>query len=655
MRRYLGYAVVAAWFGLMAWAVSFGTLPPADLTFCNGDEIKTVDPALSTGQPEGRIIWSLFEGLCRWHPETLEPIPGVAERWELSDDKRTYTFFLRREALWSDGTPVTAHDFSYSLRRFLHPATAAEYGKELWYIENARRFTTRDVAVGDPVEVELHQKPEGALPFAPGIILRGTLAAIDDAGDDRPVFTVEIDGRPRRFQRVAPGAAPDGVTACRMITYDFGHVGVRAVDEHTLEIRLDHPVPYFLHLMGFYPFSPVNRRCVETHGYPAWTRPENLVGNGPFRLEFRRVRDRIRLVKSPTYWNRDQVRLQTIDALAVKSTTTMLNLYMTGKVDWIPSVPTEVVTDLMARDDFRPSPYLALYYYLINTERPPLDDARVRRALAMAVDRREIVEQVTRSGQVPAYSVVPEEISRYLDYTPPVFGSFDPQQARRLLAEAGYPDGRGAPRIEVLYNTHESHKAIAEVIQAQWKRHLGIDVTLSNQEWGAYLTARRQRRYMVARAGWIGDYVDPNTFLDLFTSDNPQNQSGWSNAEYDRLIHAAQREPDERRRLDLFHDAEVILLDELPLIPIYIYVSQSMVRPYVEGFYRNIQDVHPLWAMGINEPKREQFRRGAARPRSERDGIRFRATAVGPVDASSGNESRPLGPRSASQFREGLQ
>jgi hypothetical protein len=324
------------------------------------------------------------------------------------------------------------------------------------------------------------------------------------------------------------------------------------IDPHTLEIRLNHPVPYFLQLMGFYPFSPVNRRCVETHGYPAWTRPENLVGNGAFRLEFRRVRDRIRLVKSPTYWNRDQVQLQTIDALAVKSTTTMLNLYMTGKADWITAVPTEVVTDLLARDDFEPAPYLALYYYLINTQRPPLNDPRVRRALAMAVDRREIVEQVTRSGQVPAYSLVPEEISNYVDYSPPAFGTFDPEQARKLLAEAGFPGGRGCPRIEVLYNTHESHKAIAEVVQAQWKRHLGIDVTLSNQEWGAYLTSRRQGRFMVARAGWIGDYIDPNTFLDLFTSDNPQNQSGWSHAEYDRLVDEAQREPDDRRRMELF-------------------------------------------------------------------------------------------------------
>ncbi len=603
MRRFIGFSIAVAAVALIIWAVSFGTLPPADFTFCNGDEIKTIDPAISTGQPEGRIIWALFEGLCRWHPETLEPIPGMAERWDLSADKRTYTFWLRRGALWSDGTPVTAHDFGYSFRRFLHPATAAEYGKELWYIEGAREFTTRDVNLGDPIEMELYDRPEDALPFTPGIVLRGVVRAVDSATADPPIYTVETGDGVGRFQRVAEGAAAEGVTACRMITYDFEHVGVRVIDDHTLEIRLNHPVPYFLQLMGFYPFSPVNRRCVETHGYPGWTRPENVVGNGAFRLKFRRVRDRIRLEKSPTYWNRDEVTLETVDALAVKSATTMLNLYMTGQVDWITAVPNEVVSDLMARDDFQPTPFLALYYYLINVEQPPLDDRRVRRALAMTIDRREIVERVTLAGQTPAYSLVPDHISRYVDYTPPVFGSFDPEEARRLLAEAGYPGGRGLPRIELLYNTSESHKAIAEVIQAQWKRHLGVDIGLRNQEWGAYLTSRRQRRYMIARAGWIGDYVDPNTFLDLFVSDNPQNQSGWSNAEYDGLIQAAQRELDEQRRMELFREAEEIVLSEMPLIPIYVYVSQSMVRPYVTGFYPNIQDMHPLWAIGIDRQR----------------------------------------------------
>ncbi|MFW6124540.1 MAG: peptide ABC transporter substrate-binding protein [Pirellulales bacterium] len=657
MRTAAAYLLLTAATAAVIWAVSFGRMPPAEFTFCNGDDIKTVDPAQATGQPEGRIIWALFEGLTRWHPETLEPLPGAAQRWDVSDDRRTYTFHIRPDARWSDGSPVTADDFEYSMRRFLHPTTAAEYAKELWYIVGAKRYTTSEVAPGDPVEVERHQRPPGTLPHARGVVLRGRLVAKGAAAPPaaptgrhegapcpalsqaereqpgqqagRPVYTVAVGGRLRHFQPgradedVAPGCEP-----CRVVTYDFRRVGIRAFDRRTLQIRLRYPVPYFLSLMGFYPFSPVNRRCVETYGYPAWTRPENIVGNGAFRLKFRRVRDRIRLVRSDTYWNRDAVKLETVDALAVKSATTMLNLYLTGQADWIPTVPPEVVGQLLDRDpgDFRPAPYLAIYYYLLNTGKPPLDDVRVRRALALAVDRQQITEELLRCGQTPAYSMVPPHIGRYVPYEPATLlgepndaaGGKNPGQtpppdgripspesrlrrARQLLAEAGYPRGRGAPPMDILYNTSETHRAVAELIQSQWKRNLGLDVGLSNQEWGAYLAARREGRFQLARAGWIGDYVSPRTFLDLFSSDNPQNHSGWSDPQYDRLLRRAQYERDIDRRMRLYHRAEEILMQRLPVIPLYVYVSQSMVRPYIKGFFPNIQDVHPLWAVSVDQ------------------------------------------------------
>jgi oligopeptide transport system substrate-binding protein len=597
------YLLIIAAVAAVIWAVSFGQRPPAEFTFCNGDDIKTVDPAQATGQPEGRIIWALFEGLTRWDPETLEPLPGVAERWDISDDRLTYTFHLRADARWSDGSPVTADDFVYSMRRFLHPRTAAEYAKELWYIVGAKRYTTADVESGDPVEVELHRRPADSPPHARGIVLRGTLVEKEAESS-----VVEIDGRRRCFQSVRADQAVDPpCEPCRTITYDFREVGIRAVGRRTLEIRLRHPVPYFLSLMGFYPFSPVNRRCVETHGYPAWTRPENLVCNGAFRLQFRRVRDRIRLMRNDTYWNRDAVKLRSVDALAVKSATTMLNLYLTGQADWIPTVPPEVVRQLLDRPegDFRPSPYLAIYYYLINTRRPPLDDVRVRRALAEAVDRRQITDELLRCGQTPAYSLVPPQIGEYLPYEPATFledGEVSPA-TDSLKSPGQIPLNEP---IEILYNTSEAHRAVAELIQSQWKRRLGVDVGLSNQEWGAYLAARRDGRFQIARAGWIGDYISPRTFLDLFTSDNPQNQSGWSSAEYDRLLREANHERDLDRRMRLYHEAEAILMRELPVIPLYVYVSQSMVRPYVKGFYPNIQDVHPLWAISIDQAEKRR-------------------------------------------------
>jgi len=651
-RTTLAYLLAAGCLAAVVWAFSFGTLPPADFTFSNLGEIKTVDPALVSGQSEGRVVWALFEGLTRWNPKTLEPEPGVAERWEISPDRLTYTFYLRADARWSDGSPVTADDFVWSYRRFLHPETAAEYAAEMWYVLGAKRYTSGQVTPGDPVEVELVEKPPGARPFASGIILRGRLLAVergsatggsgaaenppeepDDAtaqaaeskpspsqseasasssaaagGDGPPIYVVEIDGRKRRFQK---GARSPGTEDYRWLLYDFHQVGICALDRRTLQIRLRHPVPYFLNLMGFYPMSPVNRKCVETHGYPAWTKPENIINNGAFLLKFRRIRDRIRLVKNPYYWDRDNVRLNVVDVLAVESYPTNLNLYMTGQVDWIPAVPVEVVPELLARPqrDFHADPFLATYYYLINTRRPPLDDVRVRRALAMAIDKREIVEKITRAGQIPIRSIVPPGISRWIDYTPQQCEPYAPERARRLLAEAGFSGGRGFPRIDILYNTSEAHQAIAELIQAQWKRNLGIDVTLRNQEWSVYLSSRRQGDYYVARAGWIADYVDPITYLDMFTGDSPLNNTGWNNEQYNRLVESARLEPDQHKRLRLLEKAERLLMEQLPLIPIYAYVSQNLVRPYVKGFYSNIQDVHPLRAIWIDKAQKEQILR----------------------------------------------
>lgn len=589
----------------------------ADFTFCNSTEIKTVDPALVTGQPEGRVVWAIFEGLTSYHPETLEPLPGVAKSWDISPDGKTYTFHLREEARWSDGRPITAEDFHWSFQRLLHPETAAEYAYEMWYVVHAEQYTSGRVTVGDPVEIELRDRPPGAPPFARGIVLYGRLLAVEPAGSSvaaedgtagadaaasgEPVYVVEVDGKTRRFQRAS--AVPRDPTAedYAWLLYDFRHVGIRVVDSHTLQITLNHPVPYFLEIVGFYPTCPVPRHCVEQYGYPAWTKPENIVCNGPFVLKSRRIRDRIRLEKNPCYWDRDQVRLNTVDVLAVESAVTGLNLYLTGSSDWIPSVPNEIVPDLLrsGRSDFRPAPYLATEYYIFNTQRKPLDDARVRRAIAMAVNKQEIVARVLRSGQIPAESLVPADIAKYVEYQPPQCEAYAPQRAAALLAEAGYPGGRGMPRLTLLYNTHESHQAIAELLQSQWKRSLGLDVRLTNQDWARYLASRRQGEFWISRAGWIADYIDPNTFLEMFTTGNPNNHGGWSHPEYDALVAAAQVEARPDVRMRLFRRAEEILLQEMPLIPLYWPVTRNMVHPRVRGFYPNILDIHPLKNIAI--------------------------------------------------------
>ncbi len=588
------------------WAISIKPLPPADFTFVNNTEIKSVDPALVTGQPEMRVIMGIFEGLVNWDPKTLEPIPGVAKSWEISPDLLTYTFHFRDNATWTDGTRVTPQDFLWQWRRMLDPRTASEYAYQLWYVENAQRYTQREIKPGDRVEVELHDREPGALPFARGKVLRGKLlAAIEPATKSDKVYQIEIDGKPRWFQPVLARdlttwspprleqVREEKVEPCAIVLLDFAEVGVKAIDDHTLQVKLKSPTPYFLQLTGYYPLFPVNRRCVETYGYPAWTRPENIVTNGAFRLQSRKVRQLTRLVKNENYWNAAKVRLNTIDVLPVESLTTALNLYLTGQVDWIPKAPNTIVPELLAqkRNDFFPQPQMTIYFYRLNCTKPPLNNKLVRRALALAVNKRQIVEGVTRGGEVPALSFVPPGLT---GYKPATGEPYNPELARKLLAEAGYPGGRGFPKLEISYNTDEGHQSIAELIQAQWKENLGIDVGLQNMEWNAYLAAQQNLQYQVCRAGWIGDYLDPNTFLDMWMTDNPNNQTGWSNKKYDALVTAAGTQRDAAKRMETLRQAEAILLDELPVIPFYYYVSTNMVRPYVKGFYPNLLDVHPL-------------------------------------------------------------
>jgi oligopeptide transport system substrate-binding protein len=437
----------------VGWAVYGSRLPPADFTFINETEVASVDPALITGQPEGRIALALFEGLTRMRASDNAAEPGVAERWEISEDGRTYTFHLRDDARWSNGDPVTAHDFLYSVRRLIDPLTFPRYSYQAWYIENAKRYNLAGSALvpGDRVEVELNP-PADSPNTVRGRLRHGTLLRIVSpssqkakrtAGRNR-IFVVKIDQEERRFQAADEDAALEpGVKPCRQVLLDFREVGVRVIDDHTLEIRLTNPTPYFLQILAFYPLAMVHRGCLEKHGAPAWTRAENIVTNGAFRLVTRRIRDRIRLARSEQYWDRENVRLDVVDALSVDNRTTALNLYMTGMTDWVPVPPAEVLRELLKsdppRNDLNPAPQLTTYFYLLNTTRPPLDDKRVRQALSMAVDREEITRVATGAGEVPAYSLVPPSMPNYEEQPS---RPYDPDAARKLLAEAGFPDCR---------------------------------------------------------------------------------------------------------------------------------------------------------------------------------------------------------------------
>lgn len=626
LRKYFPYAIGLLLFVALAWAVSFDPPPPADFTFINGAEIKSVDPSKVTGAPEGRIINAVLEGLYRPMPNPddptqMIPLPAAATGHTLSDDGRVYTFDMRQDAYWvnPDGSrlrPVTAEDFRWSWMRTLHPATACEYVYQLYYIKNADKYNRRIVEPGDPVEVELSDAPNPDQDFPRGTIVRGELLKIDKppepeipAGvndirrgkimadwNESWVYEVQIDGVTRKFTRADRPAG--GVEKCRWLLLDFNHVGVKVNDKDQLEVTLKDPTPYFLDLAAFYVLYPMNRECIETHGFPNWTKTENIVTNGPFRMVARHIRERIRLQKNQHYWDAGNVKLNTVDALAVESETTNLNMFMEGQVDWATTVPSAVVPELKGMPEFRSGPMMTTYFYRLNVKRKPLNDKRVRQALAMAINKQTICDRILRAGQVPARTLVPPGLT---GYESPARLPYDPARARELLAAAGFPGGQSFPKLQILYNTNESHKIIAEVIQRQWRENLRIDVEIKNLEWKVFLDALHKKEYDIARSAWIGDYPDPNTFLDMFVTDGPQNETGWSNKKYDELIAAAAAQGDAARRMQMMHDAEEILVDEVPIIPVYFYVSINMVQPQVKNFHSNIQDIHPLHIIEIDK------------------------------------------------------
>ena len=650
VRKFFPLLILLVLLGAVVWAVSMGTLPRADFVFNNGAEIKTMDPAQATGSPEGRVINALFEGLLRsmpaGEPDELGRIPmkpaarGMADRFTVNADGTVYRFHIREDARWTNGDPVTATDFAWSWMRFLHPETASEYNYQLFYVRGAEKFNTVQLAVGDKVEVELADRKTPEL-FPRGTIRRGILRELilppptaDNAGtgnqeagaaDDvepisgKAIFVVEFQNESSNTpatETIAYAVSADGSLAgidelkqtytgdfplsdiqpCQHVLYDFNEVGIQVLSSQDLEVTLNSATAFFPELVAFYPLHPVHRGCVEQHGARRFTKAEHIVTNGPFRLKERRIRDRIRLIKNEQYWNAAEVELESIDVMSIQSETTSLNMYLTGQLDWDTTPPNTMIPILKKRDDFVSTPFLASYFYRVNTVKPPLNNPLVRRALNLAIDKRSIVDNVVKGGQSPASSFVPPGMNGYEGYQ----GSgHDVKLARQLLAEAGYPHGKGLPQIEILYNTADSHRDIAEVIQQDWKKNLGINVVLRNLEWGSFLDSLRTGDYMVARSGWIGDYPDPNTFLDMFVTGGPNNQTNWGNVKYDNNIKLAKSEADPVARMKLFVEAETILMEEQAILPIYFYVSKNMVRPRIQGFHANLQDVHPLHLIKI--------------------------------------------------------
>ncbi len=504
-------------------------LERADFAFCNQFEIGSLDPAIVTGAPGGRILRAVYEGLTRLDPETLEPLPAAAASWTRSADGLQWRFRMREDAVWTNGEPVTAHDFAFSFRRLLAPETGAAYANLLWIVEGAEDFTSATS--------------------------RGT-------------------------------------------TPDPERLGIHAPRAGELVLRLRVPCAYLLSLLAYYPLFPVHRGTLEAHGRD-WLRPEHLVTNGPFRLVERRVRDRIRLERFEHYWGVDDVALRTIDAYAAEGATTQLNMFLTGQVDWMIKPPTSLYDELAGRPERMVGTQLGLTFFRFNLEREPFTDERVRRALTLVLDREGLARDVMRGGEQPAAWFVPPGLPGYEPaHLPPA----DPDRARALLAAAGFPGGAGFPAVELLYPSNEITRDFCEAVATQWRRELGVEMRLANQAFKVYLDSTKQGQYDVAWSSWIGDYLDPSTFLDCFLSTSGNNRTGWVDAEYDELLGRAAVEPDTTRRATLLRTAEQRLLDAAPIAPVYQRTNYNLVATRVRGFHNNLLDTHPLRDLRVVDP-----------------------------------------------------
>lgn len=492
------------------------------LHYGNGAEPQGLDPHVVTGVPENHLIRALFEGLAVKNPVTLEPEPGVAQRWTFNEDRSVITFYLNPNAKWSNGEQVTADDFVWSWNRALHPETGNLYAYMLYPVKNAEAYAKGDVS-------------------------------------------------------------------------EFSEVGVKALDETTLEVTLNAPTPYFIQLMDHYSTFAVHPETLLKFGkmtdrFTPWTRVGNIVSNGAFVLEDWALNRHIKMIKNQEYWDKDNVSLNGVVFYPTENEVSEERMFRVEQLHRTEGVPLDKVPVYreIPESPYMQDPYLGTYYYLVNIDRPPVDDVRVRQALSMSLDREQLARTVMQEVVIPAYSITPPGT---LGYQPPKLFDFDPEKARQLLAEAGYPNGEGWPGLDIIYNTNEAHRKIAVAVQQMWKKYLNVDITISNQEWKVYLNAVSQRDFQVARRGWIGDYVDPNNFLDLFITDGGNNNTGFANDYYDEMIlQLAPRAPTEEERFAIFHEAETLLMQQMPIIPIYTYATRHLVHPSVEGMSANLMD-----------------------------------------------------------------
>lgn len=488
----------------------------------NGEEPEALDPHRALGIPASHILRDLFEGLTTESP-TGDVIPGAALRWNISRDARTYTFYLRRDLVWSNGDPLNAEDFVYSLRRAASPETASSAANMLLPIQNAREVLAGEL----PVE----------------------------------------------------------------------ELGVSMLDEFTLQITLTGPTPYFLGLLSQPVAYPVNRRNVEAFG-AEFSKPGNLVSNGAYVLTRWVPRVEIVLERNPAFREAELTLVQRVHYYPIEDQSTELKAFRSGEIDWTYEVPSNQFKWLEKNypGELVVSPWMGSYFFGFNlTQSPFMDNPALRMALVLAIDRRILTDKVTQFGEQPSFSLVPPGIDGYVPFVPE-YADWSQEErnheARRLYEQAGY-SGERPLRVEIRYNTSENHKKIALAVASMWKQQLGVITSLVNEEFRVFLQNREQRVLtQVFRAGWVSDYNDPYSFLELFRSGHGRNDYGYVNSTFDALLDQVGTERVRARRERLMFEAERVLISDAVIIPIYTYVTKRLVSPQLTGWQNNVMDHH---------------------------------------------------------------
>ncbi|MEP0847937.1 MAG: peptide ABC transporter substrate-binding protein [Phycisphaerae bacterium] len=541
---------------LLAWMALSDRQERADFVVAS-DQVRTIDPHRVSWSDEILIASALFEGLARLDPASMKPVPAAAEHWSCAVDGRTYTFHLRPEARWSDGSPLLAEHFRSGWLRVLDPETESQYASLLFVIDGAQAY----------YRSRLNHAPE----------------------DDAPADSI----------------------------------GVTAADDRTLFVRLAAPCAYFLDLASFPTFAPLHpamQTPAADRGAEAapWIRPQRIVTNGAYTLERWDFKHRQVLRRNPHYWDAPRVHFDSIEIFFTASPAAALLAYETQRVDFVRALEPETIAVLLRqqeqgrRNDVHVGDRFATYFFRVNCRRPPLDNADLRKALSLAIDREDLCRHVTGLGETPAYAYVPRGALELLARTAPDGQPvhYRPSAglgeglsrdkrlalAREHVARSGFLRHAASRPIELSFAAEPvQQRRIAEAVQAMWERNLGLRVELRVNERNVLSTRIRELDYDVARSDWYGDYPDPSTFLDMFHGDSGQNRTGWQNDEYDRLIEAAAAEGDVEQRYELLRAAEQILcVEQLPIIPLYFKRGNYLLRPSIAGIYDNVRDFFPI-------------------------------------------------------------